>query len=139
MKTEPISFRPSRGLDARLDALRKRTGIAKSRLVEELADEAERTRRYPGVAFRGSDHRRRAWLIGTHLDLWEVIQTWQDLGENNETVQEQLSLSARQLKLALAYYREFPDEIDSALSLQRRNLPELDSTYPFLEVVRIEG
>ena len=60
MKTEPISFRPSRSLDSRLEALRERTGMAKSRLVELLTDEAERARRYPGLAFRGPDDRRRA-------------------------------------------------------------------------------
>jgi uncharacterized protein (DUF433 family) len=138
VKTEPISFRPSQSLDARLDAMRQRTGIPKSRLVEQLADEAERSRRYPGVAFRGPDHRREAWLIGSPFDVWEVIQAWQDLGEDTEAVQEQLSLSARQLKLALAYYGEFAEQIDADLALARRTLGELQSAYPFIEVLRIE-
>ena len=37
----------------------------------------------------------------------------------------------------LAFYREFPDEIDSALGLARRSLTELQSAYPFAEVVSI--
>ena len=73
VKTEPISFRPSRSLDARLEAMKERTGMPKSRLVEILADEAERSRRYPGIAFRGSDNRRRAWVIGSPFDVWEIV------------------------------------------------------------------
>jgi hypothetical protein len=138
VKTEPISFRPSEGLDARLDAMRRRTGIPKGRLVELLADEAERSRRYPGVAFRGTDHKREAWLIGSPFDVWEVIQAWQDLGEDAERAQDQMNLAPRQLNLALAYHREFPEEIDSALALARRPLSELESAYPFIEVLRIE-
>jgi hypothetical protein len=138
VKTEPISFRPSRSLDSRLDAMRRRTGIPKGRLVELLADEAERMRRYPGIAFRGPDHRRRGWVIGSPFDVWEVIQAWQDLGEDAERVQDQLQLTARQINLARAYHREFPDEIDDALALARRSSTELESAYPFIEVLRIE-
>jgi hypothetical protein len=77
-------------------------------------------------------------LIGSPFDVWEVIQAWQDLGEDTEAVQEQLSLSARQLKLALAYYGEFAEQIDADLALARRTLGELQSAYPFIEVLRIE-
>ena len=122
----------------RLEAMRKRTGIPKSRLVEILADEAERSRRYPGVAFRGSDDRRRAWVIGSPFDVWEVVQAWQDLGQDEVKARKQLQLSPRQLRIALAYYREFVDEIDNALTLARRSLTELESAYPFAEVLRIQ-
>ena len=139
MKTEPISFRPSQSLDSRLDAMRERTGIPKSRLVEILADEAERSRRYPGLAFRGGDNRRRAWVMGSPFDVWEIVHAWQDLQQEDGKAQEQLALSPRQLKLALAYYREFSEEIDSALALARRSLADLETAYPFAEVLRIGG
>jgi alkanesulfonate monooxygenase SsuD/methylene tetrahydromethanopterin reductase-like flavin-dependent oxidoreductase (luciferase family) len=136
LKTQPISFRPSESLSARLDAMRDRTGIPKSQLIELLADEAERTRRYPGLAFRGPDQARRAWLVGSPFDVWEVIQAWQDLGRDSERVRQRLELSPRQLTLVLAYYREFPEEIDSALRSTRRTLPELEASYPFIEVFK---
>jgi hypothetical protein len=138
VKTEPISFRPSTSLDSRLDAMRRRTGIPKGRLVELLADEAERMRRYPGIAFRGPDHRRRGWVIGSPFDVWEVVQAWQDLEEDAGRVQDQFGLTSRQVNLALAYYREFPEEIDDALVLARRPSRELEAAYPFIEVLRIE-
>ena len=139
MKTETVSFRPSASLGERLDAMRARTGIPKSRLVELLADEAERCHRYPGIAFRGPEHRRRPWLIGTPFDVWEVVQAWQDLVEDTAATVEKLDISPRQLQLATAYHAEFPGEIDAALALARRSLTELSAAYPFVEVVRISS
>lgn len=139
MKTQPISFRPSASLDSRLEAMRERTGLAKSRLVELLADEAERARRYPGLAFRGPDVKRRAWIIGSPFDVWEVVEAWQDLAEDAPATQEHLGLSSGQLRLALAYYREFTDEIDHALAMNRRSPQALEMAYPFIEVLRIEA
>ena len=92
-----------------------------------LAEEAERCRKYPGISFRGPDGRRRAWVIGSPFDAWEIVQGWQDLGKDEANTRDQLGLSAKQLQLALAYYREFGEEIRSALALARRPLAELQS------------
>lgn len=119
--------------------MKERTGIPKSRLVEILADEGERSRRYPGLAFRGPDSRRRAWIMGSPFDVWEVVQAWRDLDHSEQAVQDQLAISDRQLRLALAYYREFENEIESALALAGRSLTELESAYPFAEMVTIKA
>ena len=139
MKTQPISFRPSHDLDTRLDSMRDRTGIPKSQLVELLTDEAERTRRYAGIAFRGPDRRRRAWIVASPFDVWEVVQAWQDMGEDVEKARAHLGLTPRQVTVALAYYREFRDEIDRALTLARRSPDEIARGYPFIEVARVEA
>jgi hypothetical protein len=47
----------------------QRTRRSTGALLEVLAEEAARTRRFPGLAFRGPDHDRRAWLLGTALDV----------------------------------------------------------------------
>ena len=44
------------------------------------------------------------------------------------------SLSERQIRLALAYYERFPEEIDEAIALNRRPLAQLRAEYPFIEV-----
>jgi hypothetical protein len=38
-----------------------------------VSEEALRTRRPPGIALRGSDWNRRPWVIGTALDVWEIV------------------------------------------------------------------
>jgi len=57
---------------------------------------------FPGITFRGDDARRRAWLIGSGLDVWEIIQMTEDYG-SPEALLEETHLSAAQVRLALAY------------------------------------
>ena len=45
------------------------------------------------------------------------------------------ALAARQLRIALAYYREFIEEIDEAIAANRRTTREIEAEYPFLEVM----
>jgi hypothetical protein len=44
----------------------ERAGIPKTRMLERLAEEALRMRRFPGIVFRGPEHRWRArgWTCG---------------------------------------------------------------------------
>jgi hypothetical protein len=131
-KAQPFSFRPSTSLDARLNSLVARTGLTKTTILEGLADEAERTRRYPGIAFRGPDLGRRAWLLGTSLDVWEVIRALRDFDDDAEQMASKTEVSLRQVQLASAYYQEFGDEIDRALVLAERSLDELAHEYPLI-------
>lgn len=132
-KAQPFSFRPSKSLDARLNSLAARTGMSKTAVLESLADEAERMRRYPGVAFRGPDLARRAWLMGSSLDVWEVIRGLRDFGGDADLMASGTEVPLRNIELARAYYREFSDEIDKALALADRSMDELGEAYPFIQ------
>lgn len=131
-KMQPMSFRPSPRFNTRLSALAKRTGRSKAFLLESLADEAERCRRYPGLAFRGADERRRAWVLGNGMDVWEVIWATHDGGETAPLV------AAPVKQLAEAYYREFPEEINAFLYEARRSPEELEADYPFARHIVIQ-
>lgn len=96
-------------------------------------EEARRTRIFPGIAFRGEDWDRRAWAIGTAFDVWQIVDAHRDVGSVEAMVAEG-SLSECQIRLALAYYERFPEEIEEAIALQRRPLPQLRAEYPFIEV-----
>ena len=98
-----------------------------------FSEEALRARMFPGIAFRGEDWDRRPWVIGTAFDVWQVIDAHRDVGSVEAMVAEG-SLSERQIRLALAYYGRFPEEIDEAIALQRRPLAQLRTEYPFIEV-----
>ena len=138
-KAQPFSFRPSKRLDERLNSLAARTGLSKTAIIENLADEAERTRRYPGIAFRGPDLARRAWLLGTSLDVWQVIGELRNFGDDAGRMASETEVPLRQIELAKAYYREFSEEIDRNLALNDRSLEELAREYPFIQqhVVRL--
>ena len=127
-------------LPASLDALvteeARRTRRSKGAIVEALADEALRARLFPGIAFRGEDWDRRPWIIGTALDIWEVIRAYQDFGSIERMLPE-THLTEAHLRLALAYYERFPDEIDSAIEEDRRDLDTLRANYPTIDVLEV--
>lgn len=132
-KSEPFSLRLSPGVEALVAEEAKRTRRSKGAVVESLAAEALKTRLVPGVAFRGVDWERRAWVIGTALDVWEIVDAYQDFG-SVDRMAAKTDLSERQIRLALAYYERFPEEIDEALARNRRSLDELRTEFPTIDI-----
>lgn len=132
-RNDPFTVRLNPRIEARIERLARATKRSKGAVLEELADEGERARRFAGIAFRGPDWSRRAWVIGSALDVWEIVQAWQDWGEDSTRLLKESSLSERQLNLALAYHREFKHEVDEEIARNRRDLDELASEYPFIE------
>jgi predicted transcriptional regulator len=138
-RPSPFSLRLSPGLDARISALARQTNRSKASILESLADEAERCRRYPGLAFRGRESARRAWIIGAGLDVWEIVRALQDFGDDVDRMVRESRLSNQQVQLAGAYYREFTEEIDLAIAADRRPLDQLQSEYPFIRSLIVEA
>lgn len=136
VKSKPFSMRLSRATDRFVTAEARRTKRSKGAVVEALAEEAARMRRFPGIAFRGEDADREAWVVGTGLDVWEVIEMLQDYGSAERLVRE-TRLDARAVELAQAYYASYPQEIDAAIAENRRPLAELRELYPFAGVTRV--
>lgn len=128
-------MRLSKSLETLVDNEARRTGRSRGAVVEALADEALRMRLFPGIAFRGTDWERRAWVIGTALDVWQIVEAYQDIG-SLELMAEGGSASERQIRLALDYYRRFPEEIDDAIAENCRPLDRLEREFPFIAVSR---
>jgi uncharacterized protein (DUF433 family) len=130
-KGGPFSIRLSRSTDQFVADEARRTRRSKSAIVEALTEEAARMRRFPGIGFRGEDPQREAWVIGTGLDVWQIIEAYRDFGSAERMVAE-TDLSERELRLALAYAEHYPEEIEEKLRENRRPLEELRQLYPFL-------
>lgn len=135
-KSAPFSMRLSKRVEALVDQEARRTGRSKGAIVEALADEALRMRLFPGIAFRGADWERRAWVIGTALDVWQIVDAHRDIG-SIERMAEGGSASERQIRLALGYYERFPEEIDAAIAENRRPIEQLEQEFPFIAVSRV--
>lgn len=48
--------------------------------LRRSSEEAARMQRHPGIAFRGPEKRRRAWVMGTGFDVWEVMAGYEEMG-----------------------------------------------------------
>jgi hypothetical protein len=75
-------------------------------------------------------------VIGTALDVWEIIEAYRDFGSVERMLAE-TDLSERQLRLALAYAEAYPDEIEQALAENRRPLEEFRQLYPFVRISEV--
>lgn len=132
-KGAPFSIRLSRATDQVVSAEARRTKRSKSAVVEAFTEETARSRRFPGIGFRGDDASRRAWVIGSGLDVWEIVHMLEDFGSLRRLV-AQTHLTESQARLALAYRDEYPEEIAEAIEDNRRSLAELRTLYPFVRV-----
>jgi uncharacterized protein (DUF433 family) len=135
-KSEPITVRLSPELDRWVSAEAKRTQRPKGTVIESLAQEALKARLFPGIAFRGDDWDRRAWVLGTSFDVWEVVRSYQHTG-SIDAVASGGSLTEAQVRVALAYHQRFGEEVDALIERDRRDLDELTADYPTIEVLRV--
>ena len=86
------------------------------------------------MAFRGDDARRRAWVVGSGLDVWEISQMLEDFGSPEKLVAD-THLSLAQARLAVAYRNAYPEEIDDLIADNRRPVDELRVLFPFIDVM----
>jgi hypothetical protein len=133
MASTPISVRLTAETNLLVEDEARQSGRSRNAVVEELTSEAAKMRLFPGIGFRGRP--RRAWVIGTGLDVWELIDLLDSYRGNAKRLRKDYPLvTERALALAQAYAGRFPAEIEESLSLQRRSLDELRALYPFIEL-----
>jgi uncharacterized protein (DUF433 family) len=131
-KTQPFSIRLGERANLLVSEEARRSGRSRSVVVEELAEEAAKTRLHPGIAFRGRP--RRAWVIGSGLDVWEIVELVGAYeGDVAALKADHPLVSERHVRTAVAYATQFGDEIAQLLDENRRPLAELRHLYPFLQ------
>lgn len=132
-KSEPFSIRLSASTLRLVEAEARRTHRSKGAIVESLAEEAARVRRFPGIGFHGDDVNRAPWVIGTGLDVWEVVEMLEDYG-SIERLTRETHLTAAHVRLAIAYRDAYPEEVSEALSQNRLGAEDLRALYTFVEI-----
>lgn len=131
-KSQPLSIRLSPATDRAVTAEARRLKRSKGAIVEALAEEAMRMRRFPGVGYRGDDAAREPWIIGSGLDVWELCELIDEY-ESLDELRSAMDLTDRQINLAIAYRQHYPEEIEAAIAENRRSPDEWLELYPFIE------
>jgi uncharacterized protein (DUF433 family) len=133
-KTQPFSIRLNQSTNRLVEEEMRRTGRSRSAIVEELAEEAARMRLFPGIGFR--DEPSRAWVIGTALDVWQLIEILRDFDDDDAVLDAYDHVTRRHIALARAYAERFPEEIETAIEENNPPLDELLEQYPFIQHLR---
>lgn len=67
---------------------------------------------HPGIGFVDGPAGRRAVLLGTGLDVWQVIEILKASRGSAAAAARYLDVPATLVREALGYYAAFPEEID---------------------------
>ena len=99
-----------------LAALRRRaaeSGAAQTELAERYIGEGLRLDQHPSIYFRDGEAGRRAALLGSRLDVAQVIATVRQNGNSIEAAAEYLEIPVEHVDAAVRYYADFKEEVDS--------------------------
>jgi hypothetical protein len=103
----------------RLHRRAKHSGAAPRTLAQRYVEEGIRHDDHPLVHFVDGASGRRAALIGTGLDVWEVVATLRDNSGDVAATAEYLDISVGLVEAVAGYYGEFRDEIDEEIALNQ--------------------
>lgn len=118
-----------------LDRLRGRARLAslsQGRLAERYIDEGMRMDDHPGIVFRDGPMGRRAGLAAGP-DVWEIVSAAKESRWQGQEVIERLSelvdLTEGQIRAALRYYGEFPDEVEELIERNREEAERAEAAW----------
>lgn len=97
----------------RLGRRARERGESANSLAARLIDEGLRTDRHPLIWFREGAAGRRAALLGTRLDVADVVAYLQANDGDAGEVADLLGIPEHWVHAAADYYTEFTDEVDA--------------------------
>jgi uncharacterized protein (DUF433 family) len=110
---KPRSFRFDDSLLAALEERARERGESATAVAERFLREGLRREDHPLITFREGAAGRRAALIGTRLDVAQVIETLRESDNSVEAAAEYLEIPEASVRAAVRYYAEFQDEVDA--------------------------
>ncbi len=132
----PVSIRLHQSLLSAIRAKARASGKPVSRVIREMLELMLRMQRFPGIVFVEGPAGRRAHLVGTGLDVWEVMALLREYSGVAKLRQDFPQLSPMAIQIARAYAEAFPEEISTFLELNDQTPQQLREKLPWLEVAR---
>jgi uncharacterized protein (DUF433 family) len=96
-----------------LDRLAERRGVSRNELAERYLIEGVAQDEFPQIAFRDGALGRRAILLGTRLDVWQVLETVRSEGSSVEFAAEYLDQPVERVRAAVRYAAAHKDEVET--------------------------
>jgi uncharacterized protein (DUF433 family) len=116
--TRQRSFRLSEQTLAELGARAQERGESANSLAARLIEEGLRTDRHPLIWFREGAGGRRPALLGTRLDVAQVVAYLQANDDDPAEVADLLAIPEHLVHAAASYSAEFGEEIDAWLAAE---------------------
>lgn len=114
---EHYTLRLAAGMRERLSERARRSRIPERTLAQRYVEEGLRHDTHPLIQFLDGQSGRRASLIGSGLDVWEVIATVRDNDGSLAEAAAYLEIPAGLVEAAVSYYGDYREEIDDEIRL----------------------
>ena len=132
-----VSLRLKDSQVERLDRTARRMGRTPSETAALLLEEALRQEEFALIEFRDSPVGRQAYLKGSRLTLWQIVEFANGVDRDVKRVADLLEIPPLAVRAALNYGEAYPEEIGYAIQDNHKTLDELRRLLPGLEVISV--
>ncbi|MHC1763486.1 MAG: hypothetical protein AB9869_04150 [Verrucomicrobiia bacterium] len=137
MATKPISLRVDEQVKHELEQMARRFGTNPATLGADFVTQGVRTTKHPSIDFRQTPAGRMAYIRGVRLPVWLALETVDDCGGHAEKAARLLRVPPLLLKAAIAYAKDFPEEIAADRDAGHQSLDNLDRLVPNHSLIRV--
>lgn len=127
--SQPLSLRLTDATVSRLGARARRVHLPPRTLAQRYVEEGLRMDEHPLIRFADGPAGRRARLLGTGKDVWEVIAVVRDNGGDAAESARYLEIPLGLVQAAIAYYGAYTDEIDQQIQANEQEAAEAHTAY----------
>ena len=127
--SNPLSVRLTESTIQRLAARARRVHLPPRTLAQRYVEEGLRMDEHPLVRFAEGPAGRRARLVGTGKDMWEVIAVVRDNDGDTAEAARYLEMPLGLIQAAVAYYGAYSDEVDQWIDLNEEEAAEAHAAF----------
>jgi uncharacterized protein (DUF433 family) len=127
--TQPLSVRLNDATLSHLGARARRVHLPPRTLAQRYIEEGLRMDEHPLVRFADGPAGRRARLLGTGKDVWEVIAVVRDNGRDAAEAARYLEIPLGLVQAAIAYYGAYATEIDQQIEANEQEATEAHAAH----------
>jgi uncharacterized protein (DUF433 family) len=111
-KSRHISLRVDASTLDDLDRLARQRGISRNELAGRYLAEGVRRDEFPQIYFRDGALGRRPALVGTRLDVWQILETVRNHANSLEQAADYLGLPVERVRAATRYAAAHREEVE---------------------------
>jgi len=127
--SQPLSVRLNDSTLSRLGARARRAHMPPRTLAQRYVEEGLRMDEHPLIRFAEGPAGRRARLVGTGKDIWEIITVVRDNGGDSAESARYLEIPLGLIQAAIAYYGAYTSEIDQEIEANEQETSEARAAY----------
>jgi uncharacterized protein (DUF433 family) len=127
--SHPLSVRLNDATIARLGRHAQRAHLAPRTLAQRYIEEGLRLDEHPLIRFSDGPAGRRARLVGTGKDVWEIIAAVRDNDGDAAEAARYIEIPLGLVQAAISYYGAYRDEIDQWIEANEQQTAEAHAAW----------